>query len=46
MPVGIWLAVTYPVAFLVLLAVGVVCAVLLLRWIIGGLVSLAQRLRA
>jgi len=44
-PAGIWLAITYPVAFLVLLAVGAVCAVLLLRWILGGLASLMRRLR-
>ena len=44
-PAGLWLAIAYPVAFLVLLAAGAVCAVLLLRWLRGGLRSLAGRLR-
>jgi hypothetical protein len=44
-PAGLWLAIVYPAVFLVLLAVGAVCAVLLLRWILGGLGALARRLR-
>jgi hypothetical protein len=44
-PAGLWLAIAYPAVFLVLLAVGAVCAVLLLRWILGGLGALARRLR-
>ena len=44
-PAGLWLAIAYPAVFLVLLAVGAVCAVLLLRWILGGLGALSRRLR-
>jgi hypothetical protein len=44
-PAGLWLAIVHPAVFLVLLAVGAVCAVLLLRWILGGLGALARRLR-
>jgi len=44
-PAGLWLAIAHPAVFLVLLAVGAVCAVLLLRWILGGLGALARRLR-
>ena len=45
-PAGLWLAIVHPAVFLVLLAVGAVCAVLLLRWIVGGLRALARRLRS
>jgi hypothetical protein len=45
-PVGLWLAVAHPVAFLVLLAAGILCALVLLRWILGGLKALLLRLRA
>jgi len=45
-PAGLWLAIAYPAAFLVLLAAGAVCAVLLLRWILGGLGALVRRLRS
>jgi hypothetical protein len=44
-PAGLWLAIVHPAVFLVLLAVGAVCAVLLLRWILLGLGALARRLR-
>lgn len=44
-PAGLWLAIVHPAVFLVLLAAGAVCAVLLLRWIWGGLGALARRLR-
>lgn len=42
-PAGLWLAIAHPVVFIAVLAAGAVCAVLLLRWILGGL---ARRLRA
>jgi hypothetical protein len=44
-PMGLWLAIVHPVIFLVLLAAGFVAAILLLRWIWGGLKALALRLR-
>jgi hypothetical protein len=44
-PTGLWLAVMYPVAFLVLLAAAFVAAIFMLRWIWGGLKALAARLR-
>jgi hypothetical protein len=44
-PAGLWLAVAHPVVFLALLAAGLVAAVLLLRWILGGLRALLARLR-
>lgn len=44
-PVGLWLAITHPVVFCALLAAGMVMAVLLLRWILGGLRALLARLR-
>ena len=44
-PAGLWLAVVHPVAFLVLLAAGTLCAILLLRWIVGGIKALAAQLR-
>jgi hypothetical protein len=43
-PAGLWLAIVHPVAFLVLLLVFVVLALLLLRQIIRGLGLLLQRL--
>lgn len=45
-PAGLWLAVVHPVAFLVLLAAGTLLALVLLRWILGGLRALLARLRA
>jgi len=45
-PAGLWLAIAHPVAFLVLLAAGTVCALFLLGWIWGGLKGLLARLRA
>jgi hypothetical protein len=44
-PLGLWLALIHPVYFLVLLAAGMIAAVLMLRWIWGGLKALALRLR-
>jgi hypothetical protein len=44
-PAGLWLAVVHPVAFLALLAAGALCALLLLRWIAGGIKAMAARLR-
>ena len=43
-PAGLWLAVFHPIAFLVLLATGLIAAILLLRWLIGGLGALRSRL--
>jgi Domain of unknown function (DUF4126) len=45
-PAGLWLAIAHPVAFLALLAVGLLCALILLRWVLGGLKALVLRLRA
>ena len=45
-PAGLWLAVFHPVVFLALLGAGLVAAILLLRWILGGLRALLARLRA
>ena len=45
-PAGLWLAVVHPVAFLALLAAGLVCALILVRWILAGLKALLLRLRA
>jgi hypothetical protein len=45
-PAGLWLAVAHPAAFLVLLALGALCALLLLRRIAAGLRALLDRLRA
>jgi Domain of unknown function (DUF4126) len=45
-PAGLWLAIAHPAAFLVLLAAGTLCALLLLRWIVAGLKALIARLRA
>lgn len=44
-PAGLWLALVHPVSFLVLLALGAIAAILMLRWIWGGLQALAARLR-
>jgi len=44
-PAGLWLAIAHPIAFLVLLGAGMLCAVLLLRWLLGGLRALLHRLR-
>lgn len=44
-PAGLWLAVVHPVVFLALLAAGTLCAILLLRWIAGGIEALSARLR-
>ena len=44
-PAGLWLAVMHPVVFLALFAAGIVCALLMLRWILGGLRALLRRLR-
>lgn len=44
-PVGLWLAFVKPALFLVLLAIGAVCAFFLLRWISKGLSALWRRLR-
>jgi hypothetical protein len=44
-PAGLWLALTHPAAFLALLAAGTLCALLLLRWIAGGIRDLSARLR-
>jgi len=44
-PSGLWLALTHPVLFLILLAVFVVIAVLLLRAILSGLALLLRRVR-
>lgn len=44
-PVGLWLAFVKPAVFLVLLAIGAVCAFLLLRWIAKGIAALWRRLR-
>jgi hypothetical protein len=44
-PMGLWLAVVHPVAFLVLLAAGCLAAIFLLRWIWGGLKAIALRPR-
>lgn len=44
-PTGLWLAVAHPLAFLALLAAGLVAALLLLRWILAGLRALLARLR-
>jgi hypothetical protein len=43
-PMGLWLAVVHPVAFLVLLAAGFIAAILMLRWIWGGLKALRARI--
>lgn len=45
-PAGLWLAVFHPGAFLALFAAGTLCALILLRWILGGLKALVLRLRA
>lgn len=44
-PAGLWLAVAHPVAFLVVLALAAVGAVLMLQTIWRGLAALARRLR-
>ncbi len=44
-PAGLWLAIAHPIAFLVLLGAGMLCAILLLRWLLGGLRALLHRLR-
>ena len=44
-PAGLWLAIMHPLVFLVLLAAGTIAAILMLRWIWGGLKALAARLR-
>lgn len=44
-PAGLWLAVAHPAAFLVLLGAGTIGAILMVRWIWGGLKALAARLR-
>ena len=44
-PMGLWLAIVQPVVFLALLAAGFTAAILMLRWIWGGLKALALRLR-
>ena len=44
-PAGLWLALVHPVVFLALLVAGLIAAVLLLRWIVGGLKGLFARLR-
>ena len=43
-PAGLWLAVVHPVAFLVLLGVATIAAILMLRWIWAGLKALAAAL--
>jgi hypothetical protein len=44
-PAGLWLAFVYPVTFMVLFAAGAIAAILMLRWIWGGLKAFAARLR-
>jgi len=44
-PAGLWLAIAHPVAFLALLGAGTIAAMLMLRWIWGGLKAIAARLR-
>ncbi|EXI69187.1 MAG: hypothetical protein AW08_00394 [Candidatus Accumulibacter adjunctus] len=44
-PTGLWLAVAHPAAFLVLLVAATVAALLMLRWIWGGLRAIVGRLR-
>jgi hypothetical protein len=44
-PAGLWLAVAHPVGFLVLLGAGTIAAILMLRWIWGGLKAIVARLR-
>jgi hypothetical protein len=44
-PMGLWVAIAHPAVFLVLLAAGFIAAILMLRWIWGGLKALALRLR-
>jgi hypothetical protein len=43
-PAGLWLALVHPVAFVALLVLGAVAALVMLRWIWGGLRALAARL--
>ena len=44
-PAGLWLAYLHPVAFLALLALLFIAALLLLRWIVGNLAALLRRLQ-
>jgi hypothetical protein len=44
-PAGLLLAVTHPAIFLTVFALGVLCAALLLGWILNGLAALFARLR-
>jgi Domain of unknown function (DUF4126) len=44
-PAGLWLAIAYPAAFLVLLGLAAIGAVLMLRTIWRGLVAIVQQLR-
>ena len=45
-PAGLLLAVTHPAVFLAVFALGVLCAMLLLGWILKGLAALLARLRS
>ena len=45
-PAGLLLAVTHPAVFLAVFTLGVVCAVLLLGWVLKGLGALFARLRS
>lgn len=44
-PAGLWLAFVHPMTFMVLFAAGAIAAILMLRWIWGGLKAFAARLR-
>lgn len=45
-PAGLWLAIVNPLAFLVMLALAMLGAILLLRWILKGLAALLAQMRA
>ena len=45
LPVGLWLASTHPMVFLVCLILLAVIAIILVRWIIKGLAALLRKLR-
>ena len=45
MPFGLWLAVAHPIASFVLLAVLIIAAILLARFLWKGVAVLGQRLR-
>lgn len=45
-PAGLWLAVAHPAVFVALFAAGSVVALLLLRWLWGGLRAVAARVKS